>query len=478
MKLRYALLSACLLSGALLLPKPGAAAAADKPIRVFLDNKQINFEVDPVLENGTTLVPFRPIFEKLGLEVGWDEETQTVTGTKEGLTIRLVIDDTEASVNDVTSTLELAPRLVEGNTLVPLRFVSEASGKDVNWVQSSSTAYLKSRKGSSSTSSGSVDGGPSSTSSGGVGGTDSAKTEKGDYEYPNGDKYTGQLVGGVPEGKGKVVGADGSVIFSGTFSNGERVNGTLYYANGDKYTGSFASDLPSGSGKLVYKNGDAYEGDFAGGVREGKGTFTTSKGETVVGDFKNDMKNGMINYYDKKGTLLSVSEYTNDVLVSKVEMTDETSVLPNTNPSSPTDPRNKENERHDQSVNDIKERYNQSKKELDDQVAQLRKNNPGAYSSQATYDKALAEARDKETEILNKINALTSSSSKAAETAMAELEKQLTDNQAEIDRIYAKGVAQQQLESLKEQLSRLKEDYNAELKKENDRHTYAMKQLK
>lgn len=526
MKKRYAMLSACLLWGALSLPF-SVNAAAERPIRVYLDNKLIKFEVQPILDNGTTLVPFRAIFEKLGLDVSWNANTETVSGTKDGLTIELVIDDTDAYVNDQLNELELAPRLVEGNTLVPLRFVSEASGKEVKWVQNTSTIYLTTPKGSTSTGKPGGTGGTTNPSKPTDTTTDTSKPVKGEYVYPNGDKYTGMLVDGYPEGKGKLVNSigkqlfdgtmadgvpkegraktyydngqldtdaamrdgvfngagkqyspGGSLAFDGTFSSGERYNGTLYYENGDKYTGPFDNDQPNGKGKLTYKNGDVYEGDFVDGKRDGKGTYTTTKGEKISGDFRNNAMDGMISHYDKKGILLSVSEYSNDILVRKIDMGEETTTLPNTNPSSPTDPIKLENDRHEKALSEIKERYNQGRKQLEDQLAQVRKDTPGAYSSQASYDKALEEARTKYKDILSKINSLSSDSSKTAETARVELEKQLTDAQTLIDQIFKKGATQQQIESLKTRLTELRDDYNAELKKENDRHTYAIKQLK
>lgn len=49
-----------------------------------LNGQQLSFDVSPVIENGQPLIPFRVIFESLGANVLWDEQTQTVTATKEG----------------------------------------------------------------------------------------------------------------------------------------------------------------------------------------------------------------------------------------------------------------------------------------------------------------------------------------------------------------------------------------------------------
>lgn len=530
-----AIASACLLWAAL--SAPSTAAAAERPIRVYLDNKLVKFEVQPILDNGTTLVPFRAIFEKLGLEVGWDEATQTVTGTKDGLAIRLTIDDTEAFVNDQSYGLELAPRLVDGNTLVPLRFVSEASGKEVSWNQASYTIRLKSASAPKETgnSGGTKEPSKPSTSTGPTDGkksdddetTDRTKPEKGDYVYPNGNKFTGQLVDGHPEGKGKLVNANGKILFEGTmanglpsdgrlrsyhdtgqlefdgqvkngvaegdgkqysssgklvydgtFKNGQREKGTLFYDNGDKYTGPFDNEQPHGVGKLAYKNGDVYDGDFVNGSRDGKGTYKTAGGEKVVGDFRNNKMNGIISHYDKKGTLLSVSEYADDILVRKVNMGNESSHVPNTNPSNQTEPVKAENDRHEKALSELRDRYNKEKKEIDDQIAQIRRDNPGTYATEAAYEKALQEAKTKEKELRDKLKELSGDNSNAAVVARAELEKKSSEEQALVEKIYAKGAAQQRIESLKERLTTIREYYNEDLKRENERHSENVKRLK
>lgn len=108
----------------------GSAAAAPT---VFLDGRQLSFEVQPIIENGRTLVPLRAIFEALGASVSWDGNTQTVTAIKSGTEIKLVIGQTTAYKNGVAVKLDVPSKVVEGRTLVPLRFVSEALGAQVFW---------------------------------------------------------------------------------------------------------------------------------------------------------------------------------------------------------------------------------------------------------------------------------------------------------------------------------------------------------
>lgn len=116
--------------------------ADTKPVRVFYEGKLMNFQVDPVIEKGTTLVQFRPIFETLGLTVGWNQETKTVTGTGEGINISLTLDNPRATVNGSRVNLDIAPKTIDGNTMVPLRFIGEATGREVFWDSGSRTISI------------------------------------------------------------------------------------------------------------------------------------------------------------------------------------------------------------------------------------------------------------------------------------------------------------------------------------------------
>lgn len=103
-------------------------------ITVTLNNTAITFnDVKPQLVQNRTMVPLRAIFEALGLEVGWDPTTQTVTGTKEGKKIILQVGNLKASVNDVPVALEVSAVIIGGRTMVPARFIAESVGAEVSW---------------------------------------------------------------------------------------------------------------------------------------------------------------------------------------------------------------------------------------------------------------------------------------------------------------------------------------------------------
>ncbi len=103
------------------------------PAEVYVNDEYLKTDVSPVIINGRTLVPMRSIFEKLGAEIKWNDATKTVTGTKNGTEVQIKIDDTKAIVDKEDVILDVAATIVEGRTLVPVRFVSETLGCQVAW---------------------------------------------------------------------------------------------------------------------------------------------------------------------------------------------------------------------------------------------------------------------------------------------------------------------------------------------------------
>lgn len=105
----------------------------ERPISVILNGKELSFDSEPYIENGTTMVPMRAIFEALGASVDYDAQTKTIAARKGDALIELVTDSAFAKINDKTVSLSAAAANKNGSTMVPLRFVSEALGADVSW---------------------------------------------------------------------------------------------------------------------------------------------------------------------------------------------------------------------------------------------------------------------------------------------------------------------------------------------------------
>lgn len=123
----------------LLLPKEIHAVNS---IQLFLNGKQLITEVAPRIINDNTVVPVRVIAEQLGAKVLWNESARKVKVQQGNTTINLQIDNPDVEVNGSKAKLEVPPTIVEGNTLLPLRFVSEHLGVKVSWDELTRSVFL------------------------------------------------------------------------------------------------------------------------------------------------------------------------------------------------------------------------------------------------------------------------------------------------------------------------------------------------
>lgn len=122
----------------------GGGAGAVEPIQVVVNGTALHFSGTPPMQiKGSTLVPMRDIFEALGATVKFDKASQTVFGQKGATAIILPIGALTATVNGQPHTLPQAAQLINGSTLVPLRFISEALGASVGWNPAVSTVTIQ-----------------------------------------------------------------------------------------------------------------------------------------------------------------------------------------------------------------------------------------------------------------------------------------------------------------------------------------------
>ena len=115
-------------------------------IAVNFNGEYMTFDVEPQLINDRTMVPLRAIFEKLGCDVQWIDESQTVIAKRNGRTVTVSIGSNDATISGDPVHVDQPPVLIDGRTLVPLRFVSEAFGCRVDWDDASQTVYMQAQE--------------------------------------------------------------------------------------------------------------------------------------------------------------------------------------------------------------------------------------------------------------------------------------------------------------------------------------------
>ena len=122
----------------------------DNPYMTVNGEKQ---EIDPgrgtvpVIKNGRTLVPIRAIVEALGGTIEWEDKTKTVIIELGSNSIRLQIGNANALVNGENKlidpqNLKVVPEIINGRTMLPLRFVAENLGCTVDWDGTTKTITI------------------------------------------------------------------------------------------------------------------------------------------------------------------------------------------------------------------------------------------------------------------------------------------------------------------------------------------------
>lgn len=126
----------------------GGPAPASSP-RVLLNGKGLTLEPAPILENGRCLVALRPVLEAMGWQVSWNQERQEVTVSSSGNIIIIKARASTALVNAQNIPLGAEARLVADRILVPLRFIAEVCGAELQWDSTTTTASLYYQPGNS-----------------------------------------------------------------------------------------------------------------------------------------------------------------------------------------------------------------------------------------------------------------------------------------------------------------------------------------
>ena len=131
-------IAAVLLTVALLPVSGWAASSVPSDIQIKYGQDEVAFpDQKPVIRNNRTLVPIRPIAEMLGFDVQWNGQTHAVHLQKNTNQVDLVIGQRTAQRNEETLELDVPAQIINQRTMVPVRFIAEALGYDVDWKEQS-----------------------------------------------------------------------------------------------------------------------------------------------------------------------------------------------------------------------------------------------------------------------------------------------------------------------------------------------------
>lgn len=117
-----------------------------KKLMVAFDGTAINFDVEPRVEAGIPLAPFRQIFEHTGGQVMWASDAKTVRALNADREVIIKVGSPSATVNGQSVSMERTSYIDRGRTIVPLSFVGKALDVDVDFDPATGKLTITSKK--------------------------------------------------------------------------------------------------------------------------------------------------------------------------------------------------------------------------------------------------------------------------------------------------------------------------------------------
>ncbi len=102
-------------------------------IDIKINGETMEFDTVAYIKNDRTMVPMRAIFEALGAEVSWDNETRTAIGVKDNIEVKIAIGENVLYKNGEAIELDSVAEITNDRTMVPVRAISEAFSYIVEW---------------------------------------------------------------------------------------------------------------------------------------------------------------------------------------------------------------------------------------------------------------------------------------------------------------------------------------------------------
>ncbi len=121
------------------MPKAGSYA-------VVMDGKLVEFDIQPKVEDGVPMTPFRHLVEKRGGTVKWENDTKSVRANAEGRSILFQIGTKVATVDNSKVEMELAPYLDKNRTIVPLSFMRDSLHVNIEYDKATNHVLITSIK--------------------------------------------------------------------------------------------------------------------------------------------------------------------------------------------------------------------------------------------------------------------------------------------------------------------------------------------
>lgn len=117
---------------------------ADTPIKISLNGAVIeNQEYSPFIdENNRILISIRWVADEMNYTVDWNEGNQIATIKDSTDLVKLQRNSSEILKNNVTLKMDTVPVLKNNRLFIPLRYLSQCFGFEVEWNKKTNTVYI------------------------------------------------------------------------------------------------------------------------------------------------------------------------------------------------------------------------------------------------------------------------------------------------------------------------------------------------
>lgn len=116
---------------------------ASSNILINYNGKVLELTNKPISKEDRILLPLRELSEQFDYKVVWNSKNRQIQISNEDTRIELTIDKKTAEVNGKSMNLEVPAQMIQGVTYVPIRFVSEAFDKKVDWKSKQRTVNIE-----------------------------------------------------------------------------------------------------------------------------------------------------------------------------------------------------------------------------------------------------------------------------------------------------------------------------------------------
>lgn len=117
-------------------------------VQLKIDGQLVSSDVPPVIYNNRTLLPIRVITENMGWAVDWNPKSYEATITNQDKVVIFKVNSAEALVNGQNKKLpdNVPAKIINDRVVVPLRFLTEEMGIDIEWQEATRTVLVNNKK--------------------------------------------------------------------------------------------------------------------------------------------------------------------------------------------------------------------------------------------------------------------------------------------------------------------------------------------